>query len=107
MNRRRNFMLSLEDTFDIFCKRPELWDMKYDSWLKRYGHYNMHNCIDELESTYQIFKPSSHSVLKAFIELETACIEKENFHSLRSSNNKDLLNRQITYLGAPSSSNCE
>ena len=88
-------VLSAEDSFRVLIELPELWEPKYDSWLKKYGHFNMHNCWDEISSNYVISRPPSISILKSFILMEKQSSLSE-VNSLLQVPCRDLYNRKYT-----------
>ena len=57
---------------------------------KKYGEYNIHNCIDEISHRYTVHRPNSYSLLMSFIELEKN-IQREYFFNTTESRFKDLL----------------
>jgi hypothetical protein len=87
-------VLSYEDSFRLTLELPELWEPKYDSWLKKYGHFNMYNCWDEISSSYVISPPPALNILKTFI-----LMEKESglsgVNSLLQMPCRDLYNRKF------------
>jgi len=97
---KRSHTLTYDEQFGVGLSRPELWDLKYDSWLRKYTNGNMHNCNDELESIYSIYRPSGYSILKSFIEVESSsktCLKDSLYESLAY---KDLRGKKYQYLSA-------
>jgi hypothetical protein len=91
--------LSPEEHFLCYYFLPELWDEKYDSFLRKFGPYNMHNCIDYFRSSYIIRKPSAYSILTAFIEMSRRKVAVANISSSYSSMiPRDLLGRNLITL---------
>jgi len=97
---RTNHVLTLEESFYYLVTRPELNENKYDSWLKKYGPFNMHNCIDEISHYNQIITPSGYCILLSYIDMIQSVQQNQRFSNLSTSPMKDLLGRNYLYLSA-------
>lgn len=101
INKKKNYSLDFSDVFDVCLKRPELWEDKYDSWQKKYGQFNMNNCIDELEHFYTIERPNSWAILTSFLQIESEINNSLSKYNVFTSQSRDLLGRKIRTLDRP------
>ena len=92
-------VLNFERSFQEYLLLPELWDYKYDCWLKRYTDGNMHNCVEEMSHRYNIKRPSSIRILKAFRRLEKDIKTKRAGDCMRITRMKDLDANPIQTIG--------
>ena len=105
ISKKNNYSLDFSDMFEVYLKRPELWEDKYDSWLKKYGPFNYNNCIDEISHFYIVERPNSWSILTSFLELEHNIEKKISDYNIFTSQSRDLLGRRFRTLDRPSAWN--